>query len=300
MQSSAHSRTDTEPATLYGTDAVPILAPLSSSSPDDVVSTRHISRLATTDAFTQSLDFARQIPAADLIPSSFWAVSAHQALTARSLLAVARSGSLMIHTFARSTHVVVGAPTEDELRRLIEVVRGLAGKKSNPEVVPLRQWVLSRRGPRSMLRDVSAPAWHDIGHNYPAAVRRRLARTMGIVRPATTARLMVWHGAPGTGKTTALQALIREWIPWCEPHLVPDADAFFGDLEYLYDVLGHQPAPPGTGDDIPPARGGRSSLRRTRTITFAPTQRHGPARHSVACSTAPTASSVGARTPSSW
>jgi hypothetical protein len=50
-------------------------------------------------------------------------------------------------------------------------------------------------------------------------------------------RLILFHGAPGTGKTTAIRALMHEWGPWCETHLITDPDRMFADSDYLISVL---------------------------------------------------------------
>jgi SpoVK/Ycf46/Vps4 family AAA+-type ATPase len=53
-------------------------------------------------------------------------------------------------------------------------------------------------------------------------------------------RLILFHGEPGTGKTTAILTLIHEWSPWVEAHLVTDPDHMFTDTEYLVNVLQSQ------------------------------------------------------------
>ena len=51
-------------------------------------------------------------------------------------------------------------------------------------------------------------------------------------------RLLLWHGAPGTGKTHALRALARAWRDWCSVHCVLDPEALLSpDPNYLLDVL---------------------------------------------------------------
>jgi MoxR-like ATPase len=43
-------------------------------------------------------------------------------------------------------------------------------------------------------------------------------------------------GEPGTGKTTAVRALAREWAPWCKTSYVLDPEALFGSSEYFHEV----------------------------------------------------------------
>jgi hypothetical protein len=51
-------------------------------------------------------------------------------------------------------------------------------------------------------------------------------------------QLILWHGETGTGKTTALRALAREWASWCEPHYITDPEKFFGDRsDYMLSVM---------------------------------------------------------------
>src|SRR5206468_2489690 len=51
-------------------------------------------------------------------------------------------------------------------------------------------------------------------------------------------RLLLWHGAPGTGKTSAVKALAWEWREWCEGHCVVDPESLLGGMPtYLMHVL---------------------------------------------------------------
>jgi hypothetical protein len=58
--------------------------------------------------------------------------------------------------------------------------------------------------------------------------------------------LILWRGAPGTGKSHALRALARAWEEWCSAHFVIDPEELFGRGDaYLLDVLTWE----GDGDD---------------------------------------------------
>jgi hypothetical protein len=55
---------------------------------------------------------------------------------------------------------------------------------------------------------------------------------------ASSGRLLLWHGDPGTGKTHAVRALGWEWRDWCDLVYVTDPEAFFGGgPSYMLRVL---------------------------------------------------------------
>jgi hypothetical protein len=64
---------------------------------------------------------------------------------------------------------------------------------------------------------------------------------MQVSRPKNKGKLVLWHGQPGTGKTSAIRALARTWAPWCGTQYVSDPEKLFGDPDYLIRVLGLAP-----------------------------------------------------------
>ena len=104
--------------------------------------------------------------------------------------------------------------------------------------VPIRFWSLGGRGAGVVTRRLTVPAWAEVAENYPRSVRDRLGTLLrDDFRPSAAGQLLLWHGAPGTGKTHALRALAWEWRSWCDVHYVTDPDDFFGRSSYLLDVL---------------------------------------------------------------
>src|SRR5919112_1860343 len=78
-------------------------------------------------------------------------------------------------------------------------------------------------------------------------VARTLERLMAIDGSVVNGRLLLLHGEPGTGKTTALRALAQQWRSWCQVDCVLDPERLFADPAYLMSVaLGS-----GEGDDEP-------------------------------------------------
>jgi hypothetical protein len=110
-------------------------------------------------------------------------------------------------------------------------------KPEEKQEVQVSFWT-NGRGKRRISRRIGVRAWSEIVDNYPSAsagsvtslVRERFEDEHG-------GRLVLWHGAPGTGKTHALRALAWEWRKWCSFHYITDPEEFFGSPQYMLDVL---------------------------------------------------------------
>lgn len=104
--------------------------------------------------------------------------------------------------------------------------------------IPVAFWMLGSQGPKQFTRNLDMPLWADIGANYPSSTRGSLEELVKETARGQHGQLILWHGEPGTGKTYALRALLREWRKWCTAHYVIDTNAFFGGpADYLTQVI---------------------------------------------------------------
>lgn len=120
------------------------------------------------------------------------------------------------------------------------VLRHLTPRRRGPSV-PVRLWSVGPQGPLSRLSTLDCPAWPDIAGNYPD-VRAHLDWLMGLEHPQEAGRVVLWSGAPGTGKTWALRALLRAWRR-VDVEIVSDPDAFLADPHWIEELVGDPERP---------------------------------------------------------
>lgn len=93
--------------------------------------------------------------------------------------------------------------------------------------IPIEFWYNTQEGPKSNIRNLDVPRWDEVIDNYSSNIRPNLASLMEATEPQG-GKLILWSGAPGTGKTWALRALGWEWRKWCSFHYLTEPEAFFG------------------------------------------------------------------------
>jgi hypothetical protein len=151
------------------------------------------------------------------------------------------SGALaFIYVGFGNADVRVAAETEQKARAALDEVKELLPRavRDREGRVPVTFWTYSPHGPMPMGRVLSVPAWEEISANYAPETAEPLARLMTGDLPWRGGQLILWHGETGTGKTTALRALAREWSSWCDPHYITDPERFFGDQShYMLSVI---------------------------------------------------------------
>lgn len=136
--------------------------------------------------------------------------------------------------------VTVVAETDDLAATVLaEAIDGAQEAVSaEAPTIPIAFWHRSCNGRAGRAsRSLALTTWSDIRRNYPAAAAQALERVMTLGPGGVAGRLLLLHGPPGTGKTTALRAIAAAWRTWCRVEVVVDAESLYGDSAYLMAVL---------------------------------------------------------------
>jgi hypothetical protein len=162
----------------------------------------------------------------------------------REVYAEGTDFALTLSLSPKGAHVAVAATSEE---RASEVGEGIAAHfPEDPTDEGEVSLLTSRSGGRgeisTSLKDVAVPTWSEIAQNYPAVTRHQIEILMRLTpgeNKSPRGRVVLWHGSPGTGKTSAIRAMLREWSGWCHPELLMDPEAAFADPSYLFEILTH-------------------------------------------------------------
>ena len=162
-------------------------------------------------------------------------------------------GRVLITTYPSQIQVEVSAATERRAREIAKAIQDRAPTTVEPDTVSLRTWYTARGAAVGADRRIEAPKWQEIERNYAGLVRREMAELLALRRPEKRGKLILWHGPPGTGKTTALRALMRAWQPWCSAQYIADPEQFFLQPGYITEVLTAPPPQSGRPSRSPSA-----------------------------------------------
>lgn len=148
------------------------------------------------------------------------------------LLQLLASRELTVHV-AATTAYAAG-------RTAAKLIEGIEPPKPPPpppdDKVQINIWQYGAMGPDSHRKVIRVPLWDEVNGNYPDGVGDKLTPIMTNRVPEDEGKIILWYGEPGTGKTSAIRSLMRQWKPWCEFHYISDPERMFQYPNYLLHV----------------------------------------------------------------
>lgn len=131
---------------------------------------------------------------------------------------------------------VRAASTEAVDKAIAEIGNWFPIVDTPAEKVSIDFWQKSS-GMYTTTRTIEAPDWTEVTHHYPSEVQSSLAALVSTQLQEPDGRVLLWHGPPGTGKTSAIRSLARSWRSQARFQVVLDPEPVFSNAASLMQVV---------------------------------------------------------------
>ncbi|WP_314173093.1 DUF5925 domain-containing protein [Streptomyces winkii] len=209
-------------------------------SPSDVIDALFLGRFTKGEQpYSRSHSVDRVKKGRTLLPSDAKVLREAQAEGRSTVLAEGEGWTALVSRWTHGADVTVTAVSgELAQKRLDEAVQGAEDEpEPQSDKVSMGFWYHSpMRGPRRTTRSITAGTWQEVRPNYTARVADAMDGLMKVTPDEISGRLLLLHGPPGTGKTSALRTLARSWRDWCQVDCVLDPEHLFNNIGYLMDI----------------------------------------------------------------
>lgn len=205
-----------------------------------MISLRHL-QMAGGHQFAEVVDVAQMLPLEQVIDSD-WTVRC-RVISDQVVTALAHRGNVFVLVRSGPGRTAVECATStaesaDQVAKEFRLKLASLLVEPNPRKTRVRMWSMGASRGQLYIKTIATIPWSENRDNYPRRVAVTLDELVRFHNPdVLPGKVILWHGEPGTGKTSAIRALIHEWREWCTAHRVIDPEKFFFDPTYIAEVL---------------------------------------------------------------
>lgn len=213
----------------------PVLRTFGAENHHDLPRLGHFDALAERDHQHVVLRELQRHAPDSVLPERAHILQTVQGDQTRRVLAEVDGTVVLLESWKSDAHVWVSGPDELVATAVAEEIKARVPQQLDEGRVEV-EFTDASTGSRTLPLDVRP--WAEVADHYPAQVRASLD-TLTAYRPEVSAarRLVLWHGVPGTGKTTAVRALLHAWRDWADTVVVTDPESLLSNGKYLRRIL---------------------------------------------------------------